>query len=633
MHDDEQVHHLARTWLRAHGPATPDELVAHLELGTWSGRELYQLLLDDEVGEPTVFPLADGRLCHLHGLLEGVTLTHVVTADERRREEVAVDPDLGPLHILSDDGRNMPLTGGGQLTFTAGSDGSNGLTGPDGWLPDGEVLVARIVDGEVAVTGLGAVPELDETTAERLEATVRSWDLRDGRVLDEVELIIEGRARYPLLLTQPQAPLGALLDAVDLAMTRRGVVPAELADEMDDTSSTDALIEHLREERDLDAPQLAAVLGVQRVVLQLQNELLRSELVAWRDQAEGDPEPVPASPAEALAGLWDAPVEESADSKTQVDREVTRGDLATVLADREAAMALVEDILDDAPFAAACLLAVLDSAAPTTKDRRLRAELAWVRARTLELTADDHAEAERELRRATELDPSHGPATFDLAGYLSDRGQAGAALGLLIGMEGPGVDELVEFLTPFAGAGPMSAGRNEPCPCGSGRKHKACCAVRGGWPLRARMPWLMRKVMTFYTSAAARDTVLDVALSAGMAEEGAAGSYRDTATLNLALFEGGVIADLCDMRGSLLPADELELLRGWSRVRSRSNWWRPTRTAPAACSTCSTESAPLRGRVPGREARGRGRGARVVGDRRGRDRTVPQRGARARPSA
>ena len=428
--------------------------------------------------------------------------------------------------------------------------------------------MARIVDGEVAVTGLGAVPELDETTAERLEATVRSWDLRDGRVLDEVELIIEGRARYPLLLTQPQAPLGALLDAVDLAMTRRGVVPAELADEMDDTSSTDALIEHLREERDLDAPQLAAVLGVQRVVLQLQNELLRSELVAWRDQAEGDPDPVPASPAEALAGLWDAPVEESADSKTQVDREVTRGDLATVLADREAAMALVEDILDDDPFAAACLLAVLDSAAPTTKDRRLRAELAWVRARTLELTADDHAEAERELRRATELDPSHGPATFDLAGYLSDRGQAGAALGLLIGMEGPGVDELVEFLTPFAGAGPMSAGRNEPCPCGSGRKHKACCAVRGGWPLRARMPWLMRKVMTFYTSAAARDTVLDVALSAGMAEEGAAGSYRDTATLNLALFEGGVIADLCDLRGSLLPADELELLRDWSRVRS-----------------------------------------------------------------
>ncbi|MEX1164419.1 MAG: SEC-C domain-containing protein [Nitriliruptor sp.] len=152
--------------------------------------------------------------------------------------------------------------------------------------------------------------------------------------------------------------------------------------------------------------------------------------------------------------------------------------------------------------------------------------------------------------------------------FGSDRGQAGAALGLLIGMEGPGVDDLVEFLTPFAGPGPMSAGRNEPCPCGSGRKHKVCCAVRGGWPLRDRMPWLMRKLMAFYASPAARDTVLDVARSTGMAEEGAADSYRDTAALNLALFEGGVIADLCDLRGSLLPADELELLRDWSRVRA-----------------------------------------------------------------
>jgi hypothetical protein len=577
VHDEEQVRDDALAWLRTHGPATARELVGCLDLEeTWSDRELHQLLLDDRVDDPLgVFPLVDGRLCDLRTLLEGVRLTHEVTAEERRDGTVTLEPHLAPVHILSPDGRTIPRAGDPDAEPLRITRGGVGLTGPEGWLPDEPVLTLTVVDGRAEVGGLDAVPPLDERTAQRLATTLEAVAGKRRFPTDEVELLIEARARYPQLLVTPQAPFGALLAAVGLAVTDRGVKPLDEVDEPDDV---DALVEHLREDHDLDDAEVAAVLGVQRVVLEVQNALLRQELEAWREATEErlDPHGEGMLDRDADDGQVPSPPDLVATAEGQVDlRElvaidlaVVSQDLATALGPVEAAMALVDDVVAHDPLAAACLLALLHQARPDSKDRALRANVAWVRARALELVADDHTVAERELRRAVELAPSHGPATFDLAGYLSDRGQAGATLGLLAGMEGPGVDDLVELLSPYRAPGPMSAGRNDPCPCGSGRKHKVCCAVRGGWPLRERMPWLMHKLMDFYASPAASDTVMAVARRTGMAEDDAAGGYRDTAALNLALFEGGVIAQMCELRGALLPADELALLRDWSRVRA-----------------------------------------------------------------
>ncbi len=580
MHDDEeQVRRDALVWLRTHGPVTAGELVNCLGLGdAWTDRELHELLLDEEVDDPLgVLPLIDGRLCDLVALLDGVTLTHELTAEERREGTVALEPHLAPLHILSPDGRTLPRAGDPDVEPLRFTRGAAGITGEQGWLPDAPVLVLSMVGGRVAVGGLEVVPPLDEHTAERLAATLEAVADRHRFSTDEVELLIEARARYPQLLATPQAPFGALLAAVGLAVTDRGVRPLDEVEEPDD----DSLVEHLREDHDLDDGEVAAVVGVQRVVLEVENELLRRELDAWREATEDtgdrdtdDPDDPPErdTPHDSVPSPPDlvAMAEGQLDltSLVTIDLAAASQDLATALARIEPAIALVDDVVDQDPLAAACLLALLHQARPDSKDRALRANVAWVRARALELVADDHIVAERELRRAVELDPTHGPATFELAGYLSDRGQAGAALGWLAGMEGPGVDDLVALLSPYAAPGPMSAGRNEPCPCGSGRKHKVCCAPRGGWPLRERMPWLMRKLMDFNASPAASDTVMEVARHTGMAVDGASGSYRDTAALNLALFEGGVIADMCELRGALLPADELALLRDWSQVRA-----------------------------------------------------------------
>ncbi|HEX7079650.1 MAG TPA: SEC-C metal-binding domain-containing protein [Gammaproteobacteria bacterium] len=44
----------------------------------------------------------------------------------------------------------------------------------------------------------------------------------------------------------------------------------------------------------------------------------------------------------------------------------------------------------------------------------------------------------------------------------------------------------------------MSVGRNDPCPCGSGRKYKRCCALRtphrvsfGGWAVLAAVALML----------------------------------------------------------------------------------------------------------------------------------------------
>jgi hypothetical protein len=122
-------------------------------------------------------------------------------------------------------------------------------------------------------------------------------------------------------------------------------------------------------------------------------------------------------------------------------------------------------------------------------------------------------------------------------------------------------------LTRYAQPGPAAAGRNDPCPCGSGRKYKVCCQRSNGWPLQDRLDWVWHKIVRFITSAAGQDVLLDTAGLAGAAPTVAA-AMDDVVIVNLALFEGELLEDLCDLRGALLPADELELLRTWSETRA-----------------------------------------------------------------
>ena len=126
--------------------------------------------------------------------------------------------------------------------------------------------------------------------------------------------------------------------------------------------------------------------------------------------------------------------------------------------------------------------------------------------------------------------------------------------------------ELAEETAPFAAMRPPAmAGRNERCPCGSGKKYKHCHVGRGLHPLVDRAGWLYVKLMRFMQvnhpllpSAIADDiveSVVDPDLRVMVHE-----SYLG---VDLALFEGGIAQRFLDAKRTLLPADEVDLLQSW----------------------------------------------------------------------
>ena len=191
------------------------------------------------------------------------------------------------------------------------------------------------------------------------------------------------------------------------------------------------------------------------------------------------------------------------------------------------------------------------------------------------------SEAIERLERAADSD--HPLVLAELAAIEADRSNPLAARALLV-RAGVDVDidldaeydphlagfgfgaELAEEVAPFAAIRPPAmAGRNERCPCGSGKKYKQCHLGNELHPLVDRAGWLYVKLMRFmqvdhpqFPRAIADDIVESVAdpgLRAMVHE-----SYLG---LDLALFEGGIAERFLDAKRTLLPADEVDLLQSW----------------------------------------------------------------------
>ncbi len=572
--DEASLRAKAQQVLRRLGPLTAGQLAKELTArgdlapaAVPSPAELWDLLLTEpEEDGFCAFPLADDRLCDLDHHLDGLTLTHLLTDAEREEGRLALGPDVDPVELLFDDDLVLHLEDGSQLARSR-----EHLTGPDGWLPDAPVAVLTFVGGRCRISQQQEAPAVDQRTAARL-AEVHDL-LRDQQgPVDVVELVLEARARYPRLLSEPHAPLSQLLAAGGL----RVVDDRVLGEDEPDPEPYDPvalLEEHLRDAHGLDDDEVADVRLVQdavRVTLERVTDALRERL----DETGGEvptPDQVVASlltePASEVTEAGDASAAAAAEDGEDRWLAGVPAALGRLLSDEELAFVLLEDVVEGHALRAMALGEMVTVIEPRLGPRHARANAAWLRAGTLELTADDHAGAEPLLRRALELDPDHVEAAVALAGYLDDRGRAGAALSQLQRLEGPGLDATRQLLARYAQPGPAAAGRNDPCPCGSGRKYKVCCQRANGWPLQDRLDWVWHKIGQFLTSAAGKSVVVDTARLAG-ATPTVAAAMEDIVIVNLALFEGELLQDLCDLRGSLLPADELELLRTWSETRA-----------------------------------------------------------------
>jgi hypothetical protein len=180
----------------------------------------------------------------------------------------------------------------------------------------------------------------------------------------------------------------------------------------------------------------------------------------------------------------------------------------------------------------------------------------------------DLVTAEAMLRAARRGDPDYGPAAVHLADYEIDRGNLDAAIVLLRHPDLPEGQPALEFLEeyrasrsePFRGIG-----RNDPCPCGSGRKFKGCCQNSVSAPLSARVGLLMFKLSRYVTGYEQRATLVAVAGAAVNPEsprhmDALVEKMRDPLVVDFARWEGGLAEEFLDERGSLLPDDERELV-------------------------------------------------------------------------
>ncbi|MFT6393448.1 MAG: hypothetical protein ACJA14_002980 [Ilumatobacter sp.] len=272
---------------------------------------------------------------------------------------------------------------------------------------------------------------------------------------------------------------------------------------------------------------------------------------------------------EALAAAIDEP------SLADIARTLTALDSPLVA---EAAWARWSDFdLIGGPLAE--LVEHLNGDAPDSAGERTPG-LAWLTARQLAwASTTDRAVEVLEAARATD----HPLVLAELAALEADRGNPLAARELLrAGGYDVDIDldaefdprtadsgfaaELAEEIAPFAAIRPRPmAGRNDKCPCGSGKKYKQCHLGNELHPIEDRAGWLYVKLMRFmqvnsalFPGAIADDiveTVADPDLRAMVHE-----SYLP---VDLALFEGGVADWFLTAKESLLPADETEMLRQW----------------------------------------------------------------------
>jgi hypothetical protein len=204
--------------------------------------------------------------------------------------------------------------------------------------------------------------------------------------------------------------------------------------------------------------------------------------------------------------------------------------------------------------------------------------LAWLRARCLDRSGDTAA-AVTTLEAAVTVDTDHRPALLELAGFAADRGDALAAHRLL---QRAGITELPEddreaddgelLFAEVEGAGlhrpRPQAKRNDPCPCGSGRKYKTCHLGQEQHPLDTRAAWLYDKALRFVRNRESEEQwELGWAMAEAMEDLGSAEALRRLPFVaDLVLHEGGVIEEFLAARDGLLPDDEAILAAQWTLV-------------------------------------------------------------------
>jgi hypothetical protein len=450
---------------------------------------------------------------------DGTTFTHRLTSAEARDQVMVWSPDLHPFGPLLTEYRNLPLADGRVAELEHHAELHEVLAGPPGWLDGFGVgdLVGLTVDGEEVVIVTVESTEAPSKMASLLRAVFDRENEGDGMPIWVSELVNGVLEELSTPPSKPLPPVGELLEGCGFEIRRGYGAPT-------------------------DTNWEAFWLTQAVVVAAVQHGLGPDDTRAF------------------VAALQFYRLVVTGVLEVEDGGQDTLHDLGRVLAAPVIADAFVDVALTD-PNEADDVVGFIEALSPKVR-RRDRGGLGWIAA-TAVSGSGDHHRAEGLLSQALELDPEHPLAIEDAAWYANDRGDARRAVELLERLDGADAEDRASVLRPYAAPAPTPlARRNDPCPCGSGRKFKFCCLHASRLlSLPDRVGWIWTKLEWFLSRSGLEDDVEEVLdVLGGNAEQ------DEHLAVSLVLFLDGSVDRFLAERGPVLPEDERNLVAQWALV-------------------------------------------------------------------
>jgi len=529
--------------------------------------------------DPRFRRLGDSRWTIPAQLLNGTTLTHRLTAQEAARAVLSLEADLAPLAalarvgLLTADGERLAFACDDDARERSGVDTDAALAGPSGWLPAkaGVLLHVRLT-GSLLRVAPGREPAAAACLGvRRLVETIRSELARAETNLAFIppavsieNVVLDMLADDPGLLENPLPPLGDALTAAGLEV-HRGYVGLPGTDwarfdefmSVDDDWDDEDWDDEDRRVEDLDDIDVV----FDEPPADADRADSRDELEARMAEAF-DLGPRETEGVGLVLGAYDLSRRlggfDGSETYAGLAKMFAIPDIARVLAVYAWAHPEFE------PFVAAVAAAARgrDAAGP----RFVLAACAEAR--------HDVLEAERRFRSVLEADAAYGLALTEVARYETDRGHYEEALRLLRAAHVPTDDAERAWLEAIVGPAYPGVGRNEPCPCGSGRKYKVCHLGRAGEAVSvAPAKALLHKLSVWLTEPDNQRVIDDLQAEVAATDRQRRGAQRPRdgevdgqpglMLTDVLLFDRGCLERFLDVRGVLLPETEQALGRSW----------------------------------------------------------------------
>ena len=221
------------------------------------------------------------------------------------------------------------------------------------------------------------------------------------------------------------------------------------------------------------------------------------------------------------------------------------------------ALGVVADRIECHTAAGGLVEAQLAPLRSQARNRQAKAAVALLAARAAEGAGNSEAAAVL-VDEALTLRPGLEPALHDAAQYAAARGDYPTADRYLRRAERP--SPLRPGLTEVLAVSPDNVPRNNPCPCGSGRKFKVCCRRESVPPLAARAQLVYALLGTYAERAPGVELLRPLLARTEDADRCA------MFLLDLVLFRGGLVERFLTARGHWLRPDERDLIESWRQV-------------------------------------------------------------------